>query len=411
MFLFWVDKCGVAENMASEGPATLSTDLDHYLLSTIIPRNNIDGFYPFHTSSLLIRNEGFRREFARWNRSLGFFDPVNHPWKAVANYRWLAEYHLPVLRHWESVKRLYMLPHYVALGYKPPSSIVYDEDFLVESFEIMISLAKSICDTILSQESSPGQISKWVEKLKAEMRYVQHILVIQYTEEERYWPDVQEKEGIEVFNSCLAKMMLCSWRQKYHVGELYIACMLHVLGYSITRTPEDHLDIPYCGPRVKLDMIRSLPFVLRTLPLVQWTKRYLFYKAMINSVCGDDDFLGLERAYRKLQRQNIPWSRRFPFVHAVFWPFRKVKTASAAKIMYEESSNQVANEVDNEDTITGIDNPQKNLRALRIEDTVMHPEIIHRELMTSSTTAQVAQDAAIVAAAVDGRISLSSSVR
>lgn len=374
---------------------------DHYLLSKVIPRNNVDGYYPFHSSVWLLHNEGFRREFARWNRSMSSFDPVTYPWKAVAIYRWLAEYHLPVIRHWENLKRLYLVPHYGALGYTAPSAIVYTADFLVENFERIISLAKSICNMTFADESSPRQIKDLVSKLKGEMQFVHHVLLLHYTEEERYWPTPFEREGMGVWNKCLAKMMFSTWRQKYHVGDLYLAFMLHVVGHNITRTPDDHLDIPYCGPRVKMEIIQTVPFVVRALPLVQWMKRYILYKTMINSVNGVDDLLELEAQYRKLAQRNHCSNR----LSSAFWPFRKAKTTASAKIMCEEAA--AYHEHEEEDTT--LEQRRNSFRTIAVDEPVANPDNIHRELMSHNTQELVAQDAAAVEAAVNGRISMPSS--
>lgn len=361
--------------------------VEHYLLSKVLPRNNVDGHYPFHTSVWLHHNEGFRRELLRLDRAFSSFDPVIHPWKAVAVYRWLAEYALPVFRHWENQKRLYLVPHYAALGYQAPSSIHYTNDFLVENFERIISIAQSICTLAFAENPSRKRIEGTSRKLKTEVQFVNRVLQMQWDEEERFWPGPFEEAGLDEWNKCLAKMMLNTWRQKYHVGELYLANMLHIVGHNITRTPDDFLDIPFCGPRVKMDIIRTVPVVVRALPLVQWMKRYMVYKTMINTVNGVEDLLELEQKYRRMLRRQ----QRAKSLWAAFLSLGNFRGSAntRVKVLADDAFD---------------DEPQVSFSVRGVDIPVPDPENIHRAMMVSSATAPTAADAIAATSTADGMV-------
>jgi hypothetical protein len=269
------------------------------LLSTIIASSK-DGDFSWSESYWLMYHEAFRREILRVERAFTEFDPLQDAWKAVAMYRWLTEFLLPMLRHYEVRKREYIKSFYKSKGYVLPRDINYSEFFLQDCHLMIAIYAQECLDLSLSDNLFPNKIKESVAILRTEVIKLKNAVFAHYDAEERFWPQIFEKEGLEAWNSVYSQMLSRDRKENPKLFKMMFAMIFHALGYNLHRlSAQDSLDALWCGPKTRYMYVKSAPFIVKSLPMVKWMQDYLKFKSMINSIVynSDDDY-GLECRYR-----------------------------------------------------------------------------------------------------------------
>lgn len=284
---------------------TSAKQINHYLTSRVIAENVETGHYNFEDGLFLFYNEAFRRELRRMERSVEILDAIQYPWKAVAIHRWLSEYFLPVVKHHENNKRLYVVPFYKSLGYPVcTDTLLYEETFLSETFVDTISTTNMLCEAAFASEVSLEVVDNLVSNLKGITSKIKVTLENHYDAEERFWPNVlRASGGAEEWKKVAPQMAVNDKRQVNHIGELYCALVLQALGHDLSHaSSDDLLDVPWCGLQTRRCMVSTLPHIVRLFPLPTWMNRCAYYKDMINTIAfSHDDPLELARLYRKKQ--------------------------------------------------------------------------------------------------------------
>lgn len=288
------------------------------MLSKTIKKFDDDGDFQWATAVWLTYHEAFRRELARAVRAFDRFDPVEDAWKSIAMYRWLGEFLLPVLQHYERGKQLFTKPFYSSKGHVIPDSLNYSETFLLEPAARIMQLAKECMVLAMSDNLFPKKIREAALALETEVTALSSVLNAHYDAEEVFWPSVFEKEGLDVWNILLHKMLTFNRRHNARISNHTFAMVFHAIGYNLKNlSAEDPLDRPWCGPKMRFVFVKKAPFIVKALPLVKWMHDYLRYKNMINSIyIGHEDILDHERRYRaeeqrlaRRQAQGDQWSR------------------------------------------------------------------------------------------------------
>eukprot|EP01033_Poteriospumella_lacustris_P006048 gene6048-4343_t len=288
------------------------------MLSGTIKKLDDDGDFQWATAVWLTYHEAFRRELARAVRAFDRFDPVEDAWKAIAMYRWLGEFLLPVLQHHERGKQLFTKPFYASKGHTIPDSLNYSETFVLEPAARIMQLAKECMQLAMSDNLFPKKIREAALALETEVGALSSVLNAHYDAEEVFWPRVFEAEGLDVWNILLHKMLTFNRRHSARISNHTFAMVFHAIGYNLKNlSAEDPLDRPWCGPKMRFVFVKKAPFIVKALPLVKWMHDYLRYKNMVNSIyVGHEDILDHERRYRaeeqrlaRRQAQGDQWTR------------------------------------------------------------------------------------------------------
>lgn len=296
-----VDSCHSQPPQREDGLSEIS------LLSTVLTSSN-DGDFSWSAAYWLTYHEAFRREIWRVERAFNKFDPLQDAWKAIAMYRWLTEFLLPMLQQYEVRKREYIVSFYKSKGYVLPQDINYSESFL-QDFHLMITVYAQEClDLSLTENLFPEKIKESVTILRTEIIKLKNVVFAHYDAEERFWPQIFEKEGLEAWNSVYAHILSHDRKENPKMFKMMFAMTFHALGYNLhCLSAEDSIDALWCGPKTRYTYVKSSPFVVKSLPMVKWMQEYLKFKTMINSIVyNDDDDYDLERRYRAemLRRQR-----------------------------------------------------------------------------------------------------------
>lgn len=287
-------------------------------MSRIYPAGVDDeGNFDWAPAVWLTYHESFRREIARLTRAVDRFDPVQDAWKAIAMYRWLSEFFIPIIQHYEMGKRLFTVPFYSSKGYIIPDELNYSETFLQDFCTNIPVHAKEILDMAMSENLFPKKIKERVMHFKQEIHDLSKLLNSHYDAEERFWPAVYEKEGLEVWQKVLYRMLVHNRKVNPKSSNHIFAMVFHTIGYNLKYlSADDPLDTPWCGSKTRYTFVKRSPFIVKALPLVKWMQDYLKFKSMINAVFFEsEDEQDFERRYRLMlqkqlhhQKQHEKWS-------------------------------------------------------------------------------------------------------
>lgn len=290
---------------------------DVLMLSKTLKQLDDDGEFQWAPAVWLTYHEAYRRELARAVRAFDRFDPVEDAWKAIAMYRWLGEFLLPVLQHYERGKQLFTKPFYESKGHVIPDNLNYSETFLVEPAARIMQLAKECMQLAMSDNLFPKKIREAALALETEVGTLASVLNAHYDAEEVFWPGVFEKEGLDVWNILLHKMLTFNRRLSPRISNHTFAMVFHAIGYNLKNlSADDPLDRPWCGPKMRFVFVKKAPFIVKALPLVKWMHDYLKYKHMVNSIySGHEDIHDHERRYRA-EEQRLARRR----AHGDQWP-------------------------------------------------------------------------------------------
>lgn len=276
------------------------------LMSTVLHPIDSEGNFEWAPAVWLIYHESFRRELARLIRALSNFNPLQDAWKSIAMYRWLTEFFLPTVQHYEMGKREFTKPYYESKGYILPPELSYAQDLLEEKLELIARYAQECLELSMSDNLFPKKIKDSVHNLKKEILGLDHVLIAHYDAEERFWPEVFDKEGLTTWNKVLHKMLVHNRNINPTISNHMFAMIFHSIGYNLKcLSMEDPLDRPWCGSKTGFTFVKYAPFIVKAMPLVAWMYDFLKYKSMINSVHFlVEDEHDYERRYRICQRQH-----------------------------------------------------------------------------------------------------------
>lgn len=281
-------------------------DKNLILMSTVLHPIDNDGNFDWAPAVWLVYHESFRRELARLIRALSNFNPLQDAWKSIALYRWLTEFFLPSIQHYEMGKREFTKPFYESKGHVLSPELSYAQDHLEGKLGLISLYAQECLELSMSDNLFPKKIKDSVYNLKKEISELNHVLIAHYDAEERFWPDVFAKEGLPVWNKILHKMLVHNRKVNPTISNYIFAMVFHSIGYNLKYlSMEDPLDRPWCGFKTRFTFVKRAPFIVKALPLVAWMNDYLKYKSMINSVHFlVEDEHDYERRYRIFQRQQ-----------------------------------------------------------------------------------------------------------
>jgi hypothetical protein len=176
------------------------------LYSTVIPYSE-DGYYEFQFGGILTFNEPFRREFHRLERILLHHFSADHflKWKSLYLHKWVSEFFLPVIKHLSTQKIIAIVPHFSKkFNIEPPAHLHYnDKEYFTGRYQQFEEKVKGLVDICYSEDqTNHNSIEKQIEEIKISFEDLKSVVVLQYDEEERYWPEILLKYGRVSCLSC-----------------------------------------------------------------------------------------------------------------------------------------------------------------------------------------------------------------
>lgn len=232
-----------------------------------------EGGYSFDQVPILMSTESLRRLLKRTVRAVKNFDIVSRPWQGVYLHMWLTEFLIPLIHIDENMKKNIMAAHYTSLGESVPLDRLHyniDEEFLLPLLEDVIELSYFLCTCSLTSIDycttvMEPKLRESQENLIVLLDHLHDSLDSHYKREEEYWPRIFRKYGPkEVVKMLAAKIGYT--RRMGDVGHAYIATVLFSLGHLTGQPIDDELDVPWCGPRMSREIVKSYPFLIKYMP-------------------------------------------------------------------------------------------------------------------------------------------------
>ena len=272
-----------------------------FILSGSIPKSN-DGNYMWHENAWLIIHETIRRDILRGERATSNMNVLKHPWHIVNFHTWITEYFFPAIHIHHEGEDLAVGSHYKSLGVDIEFGNDHNHTELVEMMNNIEAQSKSLYDATKVQADS-NTLLKLQGQLQNLMTSFKEYMFCHLDEEDKFWPSVFEKYGLEEHEKCMKKVFAHDSSKtgndaiafKALIGAVFDAGGFHNEEYPKTIACGLQIE-PWCSEIYINNFYASVPLIPRILIFRGEIKGYKRkWKLMIDSVCGDDDILQLSK--------------------------------------------------------------------------------------------------------------------
>jgi len=278
---------------------------DTFLLTSTSIKASPTGDYNTYETTFLFPHEVLRREFMRASKAVESFDLVKCPWKIHCFNKWYTDFFLPAVHEHHDIEEKIFFPFYSKLGCPTPNLQCEDHKMIISHLEDIRDRSAALLNLVIANANheSDAKIHELVAEFKTTVHNLTEKTLVHLAEEERFWTPVCEQYG-EAKRKEVEQMIVKEGIN--HGGQAFqnFGCAIaDSMKITICADPYEaslksagvntHID-GWANKRIQTEFMSALPYPVRKLLMPGWNKRYLKFRAMINSCAGEVDILHVQ---------------------------------------------------------------------------------------------------------------------